>query len=163
MFKQDAAARHRPSESKLLRETAEQDESEVNNLPFFVMWPHEYKQEETNAMSREKMKRQDLTSWPVFDKVSFPDFLFPYHPLYQYVLPCGQGPKFLHKQSSKRSVFFKFKSFSAKHFQKRIDKKILTAWGSEKSGRSLNVRLKKEAEDLISVRGYEGSQNQTNL
>ena len=79
-------------------------------------------------------------------------FLFRYHPLYQYVLPCGPGPKFLHKQSRKQAlcIFQVLKVFLLNIARKgsetgRFDKKILTAWGSEKSGRSLNVRLKREA------------------
>ena len=78
--------------------------------------------------------------------------IFPlYHPLYQYVVPCGVRPKFLHKQLlfvhfeyAKPSIISIFSISTIKSGTDCIIFWILTACGSEKSGRSLSVRLKKE-------------------
>ena len=83
-----------------------------------------------------KMTKQDLTCPPRQGFFSGFSFLFPYHPLYQYVLPCGPGPKFLHKQSS--SVFVKYKeSFFFSINMEKVQQDLIKRYSQPEGRRSL--------------------------
>ena len=76
-------------------------------------------------------------------------FLFPYHHYINMYCPAAQAQNSYTNNPASALYFSNIKSFSLQHgktpIAARFGKKILTAWGSEKSGRSLNVRLKREA------------------
>ena len=114
---------------------------------FLSLWSDLMNRRPMQCHVKKKVWWQSKT-WPVLDKVCFLNFLFfsPYHPLYQYVLPCGPGPKFLHKQSNQRSIFSSLKyhkKFSKTKTKQRMgwESKIhYNVWRLIKDTHSLWVR-----------------------